>query len=255
VVRISRILNYLLTKNFTRYKRGVAKSYEDLELIQSIAEKTLEYGQNIHNKNSISISSLRTILPFALGKFEQKTTVLDFGGGAGVSFIEAKYFYPNIDFNWIILETQAMTRVAKKLHVNNHELKFIDKLDDIENLKIDLIIANSSLQYTPNPLELLVKMTKFKARYLYITRMPLTELDPIKALQTSMLKDNGPQTDNIYGSTTKVHVRANIVRRLELENILGIDYDIKNKILEERKSFHTSHGSFDLFGYFCALKN
>ena len=84
--------------------------------------------------------------------------------------------------------------------------------------------------------------------------MPLTELDPIKVLQTSMLKDNGPQTDNIYGSKIKVHVRANIVRRLELEKILGINYDIENKILEERKSFHTSHGIFDLFGYFCSLQ-
>jgi putative methyltransferase (TIGR04325 family) len=255
LARISRLLNNSLTKFFTRSEQNIAKTYEDLELIQSIVKKTLEYAQVIQKKNSIPISSIRTILPFALGKFGKRITVLDFGGGAGVSFIEAKHFYPNSDFKWIILETQTMVRIAKQLHVNTKELKFIENLEEIENLQVDLIIANSSLQYTPNPLELLKKITKLKARYLYITRMPLTELSSVSVLQTSMLKDNGPQTNGIDKSRTKVQVPANIVRRIELEAILEIDYDTKHKILEEKNSFHTSRGSFDFFGYFCLLKN
>lgn len=52
------------------YKKIFSTTYDDQHLTTSIVENTLEYRRFISEENSIPITSLRTVLPFALGKFQ-----------------------------------------------------------------------------------------------------------------------------------------------------------------------------------------
>ena len=235
------------------YKKIFRTTYDDVNLTTSIIKNTFEYSRFISEKNSIPITSLRTALPFALGDFQQHIVVLDFGGGAGTTYFEAKHFFPEKDFEWIILETKTMVNMAQTSNYSNNELKFISDFAELDDIEIDLVIANSSLQYTDNPTEYLNKLINLKAKYLYITRMPLANIGPIKVQQTSKLGDNGPQINGKSVDKTMISIQATVVTRNEFEETLARYYQVKHRFLEEKGSFHGSGKSFDLFGYFCVI--
>ena len=235
------------------HKKIFRTTYDDVNLTTSIIKNTFEYSRFISEKNSIPITSLRTALPFALGDFQQHIVVLDFGGGAGTTYFEAKHFFPEKDFEWIILETKTMVNMAQTSNYSNNELKFISDFAELDDIEIDLVIANSSLQYTDNPTEYLNKLIKLKAKYLYITRMPLTNGDSEKVLQASVLGENGPQVENQFVNKTRINIQATVVSKNTFENLLERCYQITYRILEEKSGFNASGRSFDLFGYFCAL--
>jgi putative methyltransferase (TIGR04325 family) len=248
-----------IRKKFFKYaklkscKKIFSTNYNDEHLTTSIVKKTLEYSRFISEENSIPITALRTALPFALGEFQRRITVLDFGGGAGTTYFEAKYFSPNKDFKWIILETKTMANMAESMNTKTNELKYISNFKEIDDIKIDLIIANSSLQYTDNPIDYLNKLINIKAKYLFITRTPLTNEESIKVLQTSILGENGPQIGNKLVNKTRINIPATVISKNVFENLLESCYQIKYHIIEEKSSFNASGRSFDLFGYFCEL--
>lgn len=234
-------------------EKVVKTTYDDVALTMSIIKNTLEYSAFLSKENSIPITSLRTALPFAIGEVQHRITVLDFGGGAGTTYFEAKHFFPNKDFRWIVLETKIMANMAQSLNSTADELEFISDFSELQNTKIDFVIANSSLQYTDNPIDYLTKLTNLKAKYLYITRMPLTNSDSIKVQQISRLGDNGPQIDGKSVDTSIISIQATVVSRNEFEDTLARLYQVKHRILEEKGSFSGSGKVFDLFGYFCVI--
>ncbi len=235
------------------YKKIYSTNYDDEQLTTSIVKNTLAYSRFISEEKAIPITALRTALPFALGEFQRRITVLDFGGGAGTTYFEAKYFFPNKDFKWIILETKTMANMAESMNTKNDELKFINNFREIDDIKIDLVIANSSLQYTDNPIDHLNKLINIKAKYFFITRTPLANEQSVKVLQTSILGENGPQIDDKLVNKTRINIQATVVSKNILENLLESCYKIKYHILEEKNGFDASGRSFDLFGYFCEL--
>ena len=237
-----------------RYKKIFYTNYNDEQLTTSIIKNTSEYSRFISEEKSIPITALRTALPFALGEFQPRITVLDFGGGAGTTYFEAKYFFPNKVFKWIILETKTMVNIAESMNTKNYELKFIHDFREIENMKIDLVIANSSLQYTDNPIDQLNQLINIKAKYIFITRTPLANEEAIKVLQTSILGENGPQIDSKLVNKTRINIQATVVSKNIFENQLKRFYQIKYHVIEEKNGFNASGRSFDLFGYFCVLK-
>jgi putative methyltransferase (TIGR04325 family) len=176
---------------------------------------------------------------------------LDFGGGAGSTYFEAKHFFPNKDFRWIVLETKIMANMAQSLNSTTDELEFISDFSELQNTRIDFVIANSSLQYTDNPIDYLTKLTNLKAKYLYITRMPLANNSSRKVRQISRLGDNGPQIDGKSVDKTMISIQSTVVSRSEFEDTLAKVYQVKHRFLEEKNSFHGSGESFDSFGYFC----
>lgn len=247
------------TINFLKKKNTVIANYEENELISLVIAKSVKFANQVLVKNSIPVTSLRTVLPFALGEFQQKITVLDYGGAGGQSFVEAKYLFPETYFNWIVLETKGMVGAAKIADLESNELKFTENFSDIEKQHLDLVIANSSLQYTSDPIESMKKISKLRAKYIYIARMPLSENNEnefVRINQISMLWDNGPQVD-VYSNLNvnkKVQIPAVIVSKALFEQNLEKFYKIKTRIVDEKQSFAGSGLKFNLFGYFCESK-
>jgi hypothetical protein len=146
-----------------------------------------------------------------------------------------------------------MANMAQSLNSTTDELEFISDFSELQNTKIDFVIANSSLQYTDNPIDYLTKLTNLKAKYLYITRMPLTNSGSIKVQQISRLGDNGPQIDGKSVDKSVISIQVTVVSRNEFEDTLARLYQVKHWILEEKGSFNGSGKVFDLFGFFCVI--
>jgi hypothetical protein len=57
-----------------------------------------------------------------------------------------------------------MANMAQSLNSTTDELEFISDFSELQNTKIDFVIANSSLQYTDNPIDHLNKLINLKAK-------------------------------------------------------------------------------------------
>jgi hypothetical protein len=55
--------------------------YNNQELIDFIIKKNNLYSLDLNDTSQIPLSSIRTLLPFAVGNFSNTVTVLDVGGG------------------------------------------------------------------------------------------------------------------------------------------------------------------------------
>ena len=260
VARITKGLSrkiFELMYDFIFFKKHlIIKDYEGSELVSFVMNKSLKFTDQIQESKSIPITSLRTILPFALGKFPQEIKVLDFGGAGGQSYTEAKYFFPEIYFKWIVLETKSMVKAAKIAGLESDTLMFVENFSDVDKYKLDLVIASSSLQYTNDPIGFLAKISNLGARYMYISRAPLSNNEFASIEQVSNLSDNGPQIDDkdTLILDGKVQVLAQIVPRFIFERNIELLYSIKCRIVEGRQSFTGSGKSYDMFGYFCEAK-
>lgn len=227
--------------------------YTNPELIKSIVQKNLQYESELIESRKIPLSGTRILLPFALGKYRKKISVLDFGGGGGSHFAEVRTALPNYEFIWTVLETPEMVRECKAQR-RDKNLHFIDSLSDLKAGNLDLVIANSSIQYTIDPILKLSELTKLGAKYLYITRTVLSENERIDYLQISSIKDNGPSTNSTTRDKRKVAYQVNIVPRDSFEKILSSKYVIQLTISEERGVYQHEGKAYDMFGYFCVKK-
>jgi putative methyltransferase (TIGR04325 family) len=80
-----------------------------------------------------------------------RINIIDFGGACGLNFFIARYLLPNFSSKNIIVETSEMVKYNNER--NRHsDLSFISNINKISDLsfKPDILIYNSSLQYTQN---------------------------------------------------------------------------------------------------------
>jgi putative methyltransferase (TIGR04325 family) len=197
---------------------------------------------------------MRTIFPFALGQFQEKIHVLDFGGGGGNHYIEAKTAMPTKSFIWTVLETQEMVKQCTAKRSPGNELIFIDKISDLIPGDIDLIMANSSLQYTEDPLSKLRELIEVNSKYIWITRTVLSDFEQVDFSQTSDFRNNGPSISIPNDDARKVSYNVTVVPRPLFESIIETKYDIVLIVLEERGVYQNRGNFFDMYGYFCKRK-
>jgi SpoVK/Ycf46/Vps4 family AAA+-type ATPase len=98
------------------------------------------------------------------------------------------------DIDWKIEETESFCKVAT-LTLENRELKFHDSIASATeaNIEIDLVFANSSIQYTVNPMLTLKELLELNSKISFITRTPLSILDDtFEYFQFSLASENGP---------------------------------------------------------------
>ena len=118
--------------------------YEDLTLVKHIVNKTLKRREMIQNGSPLDISDSN--LPGMLSAHSQSVAVVDFGGGAGTHFDTLSAVFPEIEFDYYLIETPEMVRVATSFRLDEPRLNFLN-LNELDRLpsSIDLLVANSSL--------------------------------------------------------------------------------------------------------------
>ncbi|TYL73237.1 hypothetical protein [Bradyrhizobium cytisi] len=153
--------------------REVLEGYENPELVETIFLKTINYkpGGN---------------WPLVVGV----RTVLDFGGGAGLHYKTACQQSP--DIRWAVVETPAMVRRAKELATDR--LMFFERIEHAAGWlgSVDLVHSNGAIQYVPDAIETIKALCSIRPAKLAWHRVPISEGEPKREIQTSYLSDNGP---------------------------------------------------------------
>jgi putative methyltransferase (TIGR04325 family) len=186
-------------KGYASFAAALAdsNSYEDQRLIAVVSEKTRRYREALRNSPSRTIDSRQTVQNmFVLSQVEpqRKIYVLEIGGACGASFYEAKHLLPDRVEHWSIVETAAMAAAGEALK-NDPELTFHSDVNSaLASLEShDLAIVQGTLQYVPDPPQLLNQLFATDIGYVYVTRTPVTAVTAsIFTKQETDLAAHGP---------------------------------------------------------------
>ena len=258
-----------LQPTFNSFKEALdaSGSYEEEELVKVIVAKSKAYKETLNKDEYLDLSSLsdarvlRTLITIAAGINANSLSVLDFGGSAGVHYLTAdKFLNDSINLNWSIVETDLMVREAKLNNLENKNLKFYSSIEKAnkKSRKFDVIYANYSLCYTPEPLDYLSKLLKLNYKTFFLTNTAVnTENKEIIGLQTSSLSTNGigreiPKHLNISDKIIKYPFTVPSKKALE-DEILKYG-NIASVFKEVSGSYKTTDGTFDNYGYIITKK-
>ncbi len=237
-------------------KTNQVVDYNSDALINSIVRKTLDYNNNISD-GVFTSDTYRSIAAIGLLPAEMKDlVVVDFGGGAGSHFSISKKAFPQKRFQWLIIETAKMVSACKE-EEGLKEILFASTIEEAADLlpNPDLIIMNASIHYSGNTLGTLQSLCELNAKWIYITRTPLTgSNNPLELLQESKLSKNGPGQPIKSTEDIMVVVPIQVVPKKAFESILQEKYTIILKFEEESLYANSIARNLKTFGYFCELK-
>ncbi len=223
-----------------------------------IVEKNLAFRRAIQSAPVFDLTTLRTLIGVGLADSGSGSTlrVLDFGGGGGYHYSLARAALGHDRrLSWNIVETSAMTREGQRLATP--ELKFFDNIDEArENLgSVDLVLTSGALQYCPDPIKYLRALADVHARNLFITRTPLSDSeDSLVSVQVSRLSENGPGCLPPGFDDKRIDYPITFMSRRAVESALNEKYRIVFSIQEDKGTFSAGNKTFDMYGYFCKLK-
>lgn len=237
----------------------IADGYEDKTLTRAQVAKGKMFQEKISKTKELDLTFLRIFagLTPVLKKCE-KLTVIDFGGAAGTYYYIAKsVLQENIELDWRIVETSAMVAEAKKQGCQSNELHFFDSLDvACESAEVDLVFASGSVQYTPQPYDVLKSLASINAKILMISRTPITD-SPCVIIQRSKISENGlgeiPKELEINDRVVSYPVT--MMDRKRVEEILTKFGEIHLKISEDKAAYRSDKGSYDMWGYIVSKVN
>jgi len=229
-----------------------ADGYEDEVLTRVVVAKGKRFADEITTTKTLDLMSLRTFVGLASSIGKKKLTVIDFGGAAGTHYFIAKSLLTEVvELDWRVVETSAMVAEAKRQGLETDELHFFDNLDTAtEKGDIDLVFASGSIHYTPKPYDFLTALASVNADVLMITRTPITD-SPCVILQRSTLSGNGvggiPKDLGI--DDKPLSYPATMMDRRKVETILLSFGEIALKMVEDKASYISDKGSYDMWGY------
>jgi len=159
----------------------ILDGYEQPELIDVIFRKTLAYVPQGDWPEMHGVSS-----------------VLDFGGGAGLHYKEANL--PNA--RWAVVETKAM--VDRAMEIATDSLHFFPSVKEAVDWlgSVDLMYSDGAIQYTPDPMQVVRELCSVGAQKL-IWRRVFFSKTPRVEIQSSYLGDNGPGTIDVAEKTVR----------------------------------------------------
>ena len=166
----------------------------------------------------------------------------------------AKLAFENeLDLNWCVVETQAMTLLAKK-ELSSTKLSFSSSLDKAKKIlgKIDLIFTIGTLHCTDDPIKYSSDLLALGAPKLFITRTSFNDKNVNDIfVQKSKLSHNGPgplpavskDRDIFYPS---VFVPISDIRKVIIDN----GYKIRFEIVEDVNVYKFYDRVFSMYGFF-----
>lgn len=230
--------------------------YEDGDLVRAVVEKNIIFRKHIRDRPVFDLAALRTLIAFGLSKTAEELKVIDFGGGAGYHYeIARAALGKSSAIRWNIVETPAMAKAAQC--VEEDGLRFFDSVEDAgrDLGTVDLVLASSALQYCPDPELFLRRLVDVGARHLFITRTPFSESgEDVISVQRSRLSANGPGPLPSGFTDVEISYPITYLSTAKVEEILSQKYEVRFKIEEERGVFLAGSESFNMWGYFCALR-
>lgn len=245
IKKILKNIKYLgLLINYKLFSSEKNKGYNNLTLNKSIIKKTIMFSK-LKSINEYDINWQRTVKFLEFIKKKKIKKIIDFGGGAGYHYFIAKMKINNFNLKWLVVENRIMAKLCnKKLKYKN--LFFFDSLNKIK--KTDVVFSSCAINYTKNPTETIKSIIELKTKYLYFTRMPLTENQSFEFKQISLLSDNGPCKIN-KEKEILIECENRIINQQKFEEMFKNKFFIITKYIDEKKAFFYKNKFYDTYTY------
>lgn len=157
---------------------GVFTSFKDTQCVEEVFDdetwqksqvlKVSEQMEKLKSQKTIPPLAMTSDYPLApilsgLLKKGHKTTLLDFGGGLGHTFLHLKACLPNIDsIDYHIVDTPNSCNTGSELLKEFSNVKFHSSLETVPK-QLDVIHIGSTLQYIEDWKSFLSMLSEFKA--------------------------------------------------------------------------------------------
>jgi putative methyltransferase (TIGR04325 family) len=172
--------------------------YADLSITDLVVEKTARFfaGQNPDHfleRMRITISGL--------GRCSDN--VLDFGGGAGITYLIARHHFPMRRFRWAIVDLPDMVQRARRFETDR--LRFFTDHESAASWLgfIDLLYSNSAIQYVPDPEAMVRRLLALRPLSVHWHRVPLGEVRA-RETQNALLSEHGPGPIDLQGADRNI---------------------------------------------------
>lgn len=238
--------------SFAEAMKECGRGYDDDAIAQVVVRRA---EQSLRAKKPPThTSALRTATAVGMAAAgKSHINVLDFGGGPGGDYYDAKALFPSLGVRWHVVETPAMCRAAA--HHASDELCFYDNpgagAADL-NGRIDLAFSNGALQCLPNPREWLHWFAGIGAENLALVRAMLTD-GPNDVINVQRSRLSLHSAGDMPGGIADVPVSYpfTFCSRAAVEVALGERYDVLLRT-EENENHLLSDAL--TYGFFCRLR-
>jgi putative methyltransferase (TIGR04325 family) len=168
--------------NYASFKDALAAAGvtgDDCYQQQTILETTLDRTLDLERESKlpehvISARAIRLLAAFEMALRVRKNgtlRVVDFGGAVGGHYFQLRRYLP-ARVRWQVVDL-PLTAQAGRNAFGSQELRFYERLDNLPPGPIDIVLASSSLHYTPKPWESLRSLLALEPSWLLIDRQPL----------------------------------------------------------------------------------
>jgi len=100
--------------------------------------------------------------------------VLDFGGGAGIDFLNLTYALPVMPpLSYTVVELPAVCAAGRERWRSDERITFLDALP-AAGTSFDLIWSWCAIQYVPRPLDVLARFVTYRPRAMLLVSIPVT---------------------------------------------------------------------------------
>lgn len=238
----------------------VCRGYEEDVLADIVLEKTRRLKAELSTSAEgdggfeLDLTRRRLLLGLLTARTGDRLNVLDFGGSCGAQAFIARTLLPDdVELRWHIVETPTMA--ARAQSISDERLRFFTSIDEAAaafDEPIDLAMASCSLQYMPNPVETLGRLTRLGAEHVYITRAGLSDepgLDnDLITVQKSWRRLNGPGPLPGGYEDGPTSFPLVISPRSAFERVIEERYDLLWRIREQRRVYVFDRHEIDLWG-------
>jgi putative methyltransferase (TIGR04325 family) len=222
-----------------------------LEKVLAAAIK-VKNGDAVYERDSVIFNHIEYSWPvtaalmWAAARKDGRLNVLDFGGSLGSSYFQNRLFLQSLpQVNWSVVEQSHYVEAGQK-HIQYENLKFYKTIDECtDKHQPNVILLSSVLQYLPDPIDIVTKLTATKATLLIIDRTPFSSLDVDKILIQKV-------PSSIYSASYPMRVFS---REKFLEKV-KCDWELITEIVNPEGNIKSTAGiEFTFQGMILELKN
>lgn len=214
---------------------GDYESDASLVELQNEADLLLEQLTSRESLAHAHVRSLVTnLFPLLLAtaiKKEQRVRVVDFGGGAGSTFLDCLLALPDAKLDYYVVDLLKTLRLGQKIFgnaniLNDSTIHFVEHISQVK--KADIAYLGSSLQYVDDVANTLFELSNIGPDFVFMTDTFAGDHHAFVTLQVNMA------------------ARKMTYRIFQLDELIGWFKDVGYEVIYKSANYQPMH-SFDNF--------
>ena len=180
---------------WTQVLEASRSDYENQSIVDLVDFRTDCFRRS--ELTELTLSVLQSVTAVAIAaEGRDRIRVIDFGGACGICYYQLKRLFPQLCFDWRVVETTAMAAAGTRSHASA-ELSFYSELEEaLRGLKeVDLVHTSGTLGFLERSHETLAELLHVNSRYLLVSRVCLVEGE-----EDFIVLHRHPLSINGYGS-------------------------------------------------------